>query len=501
MGAVGKQILCTLCPLLLLLWGGCDSMVGTLTVDLVRSWAANQEPIRDVAAVIRIRVDGPDLLIGPELFDKAAGSGTLEVPVGERRRITVDGLGLEEEPVSRGRTNFISIDAGDNHITLFIGRMGRKGAFSYTSNRMQVPRAFHSATLLDDGSVLVCGGITEFWRPESSIEPPQVTATVERADGNSLVFPSTPIRCDHPGNQGCMFSPRLGHSATRLTSGNVLLAGGVNSEQHVNSVEVFDPRSNSFLKGTEMQTPRVWHRAVNTSRGTAVIGGVDGANQTLTTAEVYEKGFFEGFPSMSHARRAFTLTALADGSLLACGGFGSQGEPLSSTEVLGPNSTRWLFGPELHVARAHHTATLLEDGTLLLIGGLTAGGQATGVIERVVLADNKVFIMEDPLRQKRWAHTATLLADRRILVVGGFGANINGAPQPSVEGIKIFDDDLSRVHVSPLGNMGEARAGHSATRLGSDMLLLVGGLGSDMRKLVDGLPSGKVLDTAEVFIY
>ena len=72
----------------------CNTQVGTLDLTIQRSWDKTQEPLEQVASFVRLRVDGPDLLVGPKIFSFVERSGRLdEVPVGENRRITFEGLG------------------------------------------------------------------------------------------------------------------------------------------------------------------------------------------------------------------------------------------------------------------------------------------------------------------------------------------------------------------------------------------------------------------------
>src|SRR5206468_11822090 len=71
-----------------------------------------------------------------------------------------------------------------------------------------VPRAWHSATLLPDGTVLIAGG-----RGPTG----EIVQIAELFDPNASAF--MPITMDGG-------TPRAGHSATLLTDGRVLIAGG-----------------------------------------------------------------------------------------------------------------------------------------------------------------------------------------------------------------------------------------------------------------------------------
>jgi hypothetical protein len=283
-----------------------------------------------------------------------------------------------------------------------------------------------------------------------------------------------------------MFSARIGHTATLMSSGNVLFAGGSNGVAAATLVETYQPDQRVFLRGSEMR-PQLWHQAAAADNHVVLLGGVDFVGGLVATAQAYEQGVVRpaGVPALSTPRRAFTLVTLADGRLLVAGGFGEDGKVLSSTEILAPGGALWEPGEPLGVARAHHTATVLDDGTVLLIGGLGAEGQVIDSIERFDPARGSIG--EDRLKLARWGHTASLLDDGRVLVVGGFAGSAPGSPTPWVEAITVGENQLD---VRQLSSLREARAGHTATVVGGGWLVVAGGFNG-----------AHVLDSMEVFVH
>ena len=71
---------------------------------------------------------------------------------------------------------------------------------------------------------------------------------------------------------------RRGHTATRLSDGRVLIAGGESSSGALNQAEIYDPASAMFSATGNMGTARADHTATLLSDGRVLLaGGRDGA--------------------------------------------------------------------------------------------------------------------------------------------------------------------------------------------------------------------------------
>jgi Kelch motif/Galactose oxidase, central domain len=202
----------------------------------------------------------------------------------------------------------------------------KTGTFSATGS-MTVARAFHTATRLSDGRVLVVGGNAGTWSydgpflasaetynpktgtfgPTGSMATPRAWHTATRlADGRVLVAGGENARTDLASAEiytpktgtfspaGSMTVGRVYHAAALLSDGRVLVEGGGS-----------DYSGGRFLASAELYDPKT--------------------------------GTWTATGSMANQRNLLTATPLADGQVLVAGGFGAQA-PLPSAELYDPKS-------------------------------------------------------------------------------------------------------------------------------------------------------------------
>jgi hypothetical protein len=228
---------------------------------------------------------------------------------------------------------------------------------------MTVPRASHSATLLADGTVLIAGGCTL-----DSCELGVDGATAEVYDPAADAFAPT----------GRMRTPRVGHAATRLPGGKVLIAGGWGQNEVLASAELYDPATGTFAPTRSMTTRRAAHTATALPGGRVLIaGGYDGGRD-LAGAEVYDPrtGRFTPTGAMGTPRSAHVAALLADGRVLIAGGRSGEGTVLGSAEVYDPRTKAFTPVGDMSVVRHKHAAASLPDGRVLIVGGSDARDSA-----------------------------------------------------------------------------------------------------------------------------
>lgn len=281
-------------------------------------------------------------------------------------------------------------------------------------------RAFHTASVLPDGQVLLAGGETV-----SADNPVRLRSA-------TLLDPKTGNLTDLE-----LLVARSRHAAAVDEGGRVLLVGGVGAAGGVVAqAEGFDAQGVGFEVSTPL--PRVGASVVPLQGGKllAVVGGSDGSTlQAEVETFSFQGGTFVPVGSggvLMEPRRNAMVTAFQDsGRLVVAGGYpaaaepGEGARPLASAEVLTAGTALQVTQGPAIVARGDACAVTLPDGRVLTVGGRRVGGsgtlRSTGEVELLtpMATPTSGTLGMTPLARPRYLHTCTALPDGTVLIAGG----------------------------------------------------------------------------------
>lgn len=314
---------------------------------------------------------------------------------------------------------------------------------------MILPRLAHTATRLQDGRVLITGGVSSSGR---------VTSTCEIFDPISET--SSPA--------ASMAASRGGHAATLLPDGRVLVSGGfadwqnaainfvaaLNSAQ--DSTEIYDPVTNTWSTGPLMATARAGHGQVLLGTGNVlIVGGIaggalvgsplGGGNGQVPVHSWLVDSFdpatdtITARANMVTPRAYFGISELPNGNVLVTGG-SVQGVPQIGSTGPGPavasnlcevfDGATWSAAPPMATTSAFHTHVRSRwNGDAIIMGGFigdftqlqgtSSSARHSGALYGQTLALGLHTREPGSSPAGRGTHTCTELQDGSYLIVGG----------------------------------------------------------------------------------
>ena len=363
---------------------------------------------------------------------------------------------------------------------------------------LHTSRYQHSATVLNNGKVLIAGGVhcvtggtCTYLNSAELYDPVAVTST----------------------NTGSLATPRAA-PAVLLASGKVLIAGGSNCDSgncgSQSTAEIYDPTSGTFGSTGNMNVSRDGHTTTLLADGRVLIAGgescfvsgggenrgeplFDGARLVFAsfnpaifstscsaqqTAEIYDpaSGVFSYTASMHFARYNAAATRLADGRVLIVGG-SDEFNPLYSAEIYDPSTNTFSDVPTgLGTARSSPVATLLNNGQVLVASGSTCEAPIcpTVAAELYDTATNGFHYTTGGMNVARVSDTGLLLTNGQVILSAGNSACTQINSCTSSASSELYNPVIGTFAATQ--SLTTARAMPSGTLVSNGNVLLAGGI-------------------------
>ncbi|WNG28673.1 hypothetical protein F0U62_35260 [Cystobacter fuscus] len=460
--------------------GGCETRP---PVEL-RTEACSGTPALQGVSYLRWRVTGEGMEPREHFTTVEEGvAGVPTIPSGKGRVVEVRGYTAMPRQGGRvvavGRSHPFEVGGGEAPaVTIALRRVGEfvKPRLAQGCAGLGEARAGHTATLLEDGRVLLAGGV----RLGADGRPVTVSA-VEVFDPASGTLERVPA----------LDLARAFHTATRLPGGKVLLVGGEETPDgtRLASARVLDVKAGTATPVEGLRARGHHAAAADASGRVLVVGGVGANGEVVSEAEGYDAATGRSFQVGTPVRRVgMGVSPVGDGRRIAVVG-GSDGKALVP-EVLffsyqGDTFVAEDTGERLREPR--RDAALVPfggPGRLLYVGGHSSAGAA---MPDTLLASSQIVSPDAASRQGqgpqifgRSEPCAVALQDGRVLTLGGWG-NAGGGELVSNAHGELFVPGAEGGAAGLLGlpDLERSRHQHTCTALEDGSVLIAGGLEED----------------------
>jgi WD40 repeat protein len=269
---------------------------------------------------------------------------------------------------------------------------------------------------------------------------------------------------------GQVSTSRFYHTASLLPTGQVFIAGGMNSDYDLaDPSELYDPATGEFHDAG--QVGRLEHTATVLANGDVLLAGGAGTSNTADLRKA-DTGVIQPTGNLIDSRSVHSATLLKDGRVLLAGGQTDSGQSIQTAEIYDPATGKFTSAGNMTAPRSHPSATLLPNGKVLIVGG-AAGAEFYDPA-------TNTFLPAPGVSAGRCYATIAPLADSRVLIAGG--ADCSTVPL-TLDTAEIYDPSTGQS--TPTGKLVAAQSNNTGTLLPDGRVLLVGGNPSVITQIYD----------------
>jgi hypothetical protein len=227
-------------------------------------------------------------------------------------------------------------------------------------------------------------------------------------------------------NTGSMKMARYGHTAVLLTNGLVLVAGGISNPVVWASSELYNPGTSTWTPTGNLNAPRFFASAFLLTNGTGLVVGGEAADSTiLSSAEIYDPGTglwrYTASPMLLAQYQAI-CQLLPDGQVLVAGGL-TNGTVTGFSELYDPVADSWSQTGSMNTPRESAGSVVLNNGIVLVAGGDGGDGNSLTNAELYDPETGVWTVTGAMLEGRDGPFPMVLLANGKALATGGLPAN------------------------------------------------------------------------------
>lgn len=394
---------------------------GTQSITVSNANSISQTPTTNTTYTLRIQY--LDERVIPSVAAVVEKSVTVDVT-------TSPGNFTTGGPMAAGRSDHVMVQLPSSPLILVAGgtsngttALKTTELYDLVSNtwsatgEMKTARRGHTATVLNNGKILVVGGN----------DGTNSLSTAETYDPSTGVWTNTigPLAFTHRY-----------HTATLLSDGKVLIAGGTVGPlgtADAKYTEVYTPSTGLFTAGPLLPEERQGHTATLLSNGDILFAGNSIGNGALARTLTYDGTTFTwahlaSTPlttgSLAQARYNHSAVLLSSGKVLVTGGFSL--DPRTA-EIYTPSTRTWATAYSMTASRAYHTSTALRNGDVVVIGGYNGTTSLTSMDYYEAASNTWSSSPQRTLTVGRAMNTSLMLSNGKVLTLGSYCTVPSGA--------------------------------------------------------------------------
>lgn len=296
---------------------------------------------------------------------------------------------------------------------------GEESKYLTRISDMTSARGNHAMTLLADGRVLITGGVVQHYTFNQNTVPVN-----KLMQGNNITILKSAEIFNPKTNTFTKISdmnlPHANHAAVLLKDNRVLIVDD-------NKCEIFNPKTNTFsiidsIKVNKFGPSKIYTKLMNDENILIIaLNPEQNLWEKRETIIIYNPKTNKSkvVNKFKYARWGEAITALTDEKTLIAGGFSFSESKLTTNAEIYDYSTNTLKSrSNSGLQRAYATASLLDCGKILIAGGETSNSKPVSQSEFYDPQKNE-FVLGPSMLIPRSKHQAIKLPNGKILFIGG----------------------------------------------------------------------------------